>query len=287
LHYWRQARNIQLSNNQEQVMILKNKIALVLGASAEKGTGWAIAERYAKEGAKVVVGARSLAPLQRLADKIEGLAVQCDVSKERDIINIANETVSKFGKIDIAVNSAGLPVMGSISSSAFADVEKAIRTNFYANYFFVKYVAENMNDNGSIIAITSVSGSNVIPPHFSYACAKAASDCLVKYAALEYGHRGIRVNSILPGPILSDMTGDFYSNPQIQEIFAKEIPLGRIAVPEDIADAALWLAGPAFATGLNLQVNGGNYLTRCPRPDELPSGALQGQGIPLSERRPV
>jgi 3-oxoacyl-[acyl-carrier protein] reductase len=264
-------------------MRLKDKVAIVLGASAERGTGWAIAERFAEEGAKVVVAARSMAPLEKLAAKIGGTAIRCDASKEDDIANLVSETIKTYGRLDIAVNSAGLPVMGAIADASEQMLEDAVGTNFFGNVYFVKYAAEAMADDGSIILITSASATNVVPPHFAYACAKAASDCLVKYAAMEYGRRGIRVNSILPGAILSDLAWDYYSNDQVRARFEEEIPLGRIGMPSDFADAALWLAGPAYATGLNLQANGGQFLTRFPRPDET-DVAPESSGKPLFDR---
>jgi NAD(P)-dependent dehydrogenase (short-subunit alcohol dehydrogenase family) len=109
---------------------------------------------------------------------------------------------------------------------------------------------------------------------YAYACAKAAVDCLVRYAAIEYGPRGIRVNSILPGAIRSEMSSALWAVEGMEQSWAGECPLGRIGMPADFADAALWLAGDAFVTGLNLQVSGGNQLTRFPRLHERPALAV-------------
>ncbi|MFA5525129.1 MAG: SDR family oxidoreductase [Tissierellales bacterium] len=264
-------------------MKLHGKVAVVLGASAERGTGWAIAEALAAEGAKVVVAARSLEPLQKLASKIGGTAVRCDASSETDIEQLMKTTVDTYGSLDIAVNAAGLPVMGPIAQTTPEALQTAVGTNFFGNAYFIKHVGERMSDGGSIIIISSASTTNVVEPHFAYASAKAATDCMVRYAALEYGRRGIRVNSILPGAILSDMTWDYYSNEQVRARFEDEIPLGRIGMPQDFADAVVWLAGPAYATGLNLQLNGGQYLTRFPRPSETDVDP-ESSGKPLHDR---
>jgi NAD(P)-dependent dehydrogenase (short-subunit alcohol dehydrogenase family) len=264
---------------------LKDKVAVVLGASAEGGTGWAIAEALAAQGAKVVVGARTAAPLKRLADKIGGTAVVCDAGNEADVAALAKAAISTYGKLNIAVNSAGLPVMTMIANSTQAHLDDAARVNFFGNVYFVKHMAEAMGSDGSIVVISSMASTHPISPHFAYACAKAASDCLVRYAAIEYGPRRIRVNSILPGPIKSDMAKEAYAIPGFEAVYEREIPLGRVGYPEDFANAVLWLAGPSFITGLNLQVNGGNHLTRFPYLSELPMGeASYGSGKPLGDR---
>ncbi|WP_370942376.1 SDR family oxidoreductase [Amycolatopsis sp. cg5] len=260
------------------------RVALVLGASAERGTGWAVAEALAANKARVVVGARSLEPLQKLAVKIDGHAVRCDVTSEQDIENIVAATVERYGRIDFAVNCAGLPVMGPISELGSESVELALRVNYYANFYFLKHAAAAMSDGGSVVVVTSAGSTHVIPPHFAYSCAKAAADCLVRYGALEYGPRNIKVNSIVPGAILSDMAWSYYSNPAVAQVHEREVPMRRLAMPADIADAVLWLCGPSFTTGLNLQVNGGNHLTRYPRPDELPADAFEGAGTVLFDR---
>ena len=264
---------------------LRDKVAVVLGASAEGGTGWAIAEALAAAGAKVVVGARSMASLQRLADKIGGKAVRCDAGVEADVEALAKAALDTYGKLDIAVNSAGLPVMGLIADSETEALQSAIQVNYFGQFYFTKHMAKAIDRDGSIIFISSMSTTHPVFPHFAYACAKSASDCLVRYAALEYGPRNIRVNSILPGAIRSEMAREAFSNPAMEAVYNREIPLGRIGEPSDFANAVLWLAGPAYVTGLNLQVNGGNALTRMPFLSELPGGAdSYGDGKPLGDR---
>lgn len=249
---------------------LTGKAAVVLGCSASGGTGWAIAEALAAAGARVIVAARSEAPLKILAEKIGGIAVTCDAGKAEDIAALAKAATESCGRIDIAVNAAGLPVTGAIAESTPGMVQAALDVNYIGNVHFIREMAAIMNDGGSIVLISSSSAAQPIPGYFSYACSKAAMDCLVRYAALEYGSRGIRVNSVLPGPIKSDMARFLFETPGVEQIFAREVPLGRVGLPRDYADVVLWLSGPAFVTGLNLPVSGGNQMTRAPRADELP-----------------
>jgi NAD(P)-dependent dehydrogenase (short-subunit alcohol dehydrogenase family) len=248
---------------------LHGKAAVVLGCSASGGTGWAIAEALAADGAKVLVAARRLEPLQELAAKIGGVAHVCDVADAAQVADLGRAAREAFGTVDIAVNSAGMALDGAIADIGSADIQSALDVNYIGNVHFIRHMAAAMNDGGSIVLISSSSAVQPMRPYFAYACAKAAMDCLVRYAAIEYGARGIRVNSILPGPIRSDMAKGLWDVPGMDTMFAREIPLGRIGEPGDYADAVLWLSGPAFVTGLNLPVSGGNQMTRSPRLDEI------------------
>jgi NAD(P)-dependent dehydrogenase (short-subunit alcohol dehydrogenase family) len=262
------------------------KVAVVLGASAEGGTGWAIAKALAEHGASVVVAARSAAPLQRLAQTIGGMAVACDAGNEAQVRSLAEAAMRRYGRVDIAVNSAGLPVLGPIAKTTETDLLAAIRVNYFGVVFFVKFMAEVMNDGGSIINISSIASSRPNGDFFAYGCAKAAADCFVRNAAIEYGPRRIRVNSILPGPIASAMAAGLFDDPAMRDVFVRETPLGRIGLPGDFANAVLWLAGPAFVTGLNLEVSGGMQLMRQPMTRELPGAeqAYDGAAVPLGDQ---
>lgn len=251
-------------------MHLEGKVAVVLGASAEGGTGWAIAETLAGAGAKVVVAARRLEPLQRLADKIGGKAVACDAGRADEIAALAEAAEAVFGPIDIAVNSSARPIVGTIAQATPEQVQRSLDVNFLGQVNFVRCMAEKMKDGGSIILISSSSAAQPVMPFFPYACAKAATDCLVRYAAVEYGSRGIRVNSILPGPIKTALAAAIFAAPGAEAVFEREIPLGRVGEPQDFADVVLWLAGPHYITGVNMPVSGGMQLTRTPRADEMP-----------------
>lgn len=251
---------------------LKGKVAVVLGASAEGGTGWAVAKRYAEEGAKVVISARRKSLLEALAPKIGALAIACDGGSEADITALAQAAKEAFGGVDIAVNLAARPVAGSIDATSLDAVQKSLDVNFLGHVAFLREMSKVMLDNGSFILFSSLSASRPVPGFFPYACAKAATDCLVKYAALEFGHRGIRVNSILPGPIKTEMGAHIFEVPGAEEVFAREIPLGRVGLPEDFATIATMLAGDHYLTGLTIEACGGLQLNRVPRADEMPGG---------------
>jgi len=263
------------------------KVAVVLGASAPRGTGWAVAEALAAEGASVVVAARTLPNLHALAGKIGGTAIQCDAGDARQIAALASATIATYGRLDIAVNAAGLPIQGPIASTTEADLLAGVRVNYFGVVFFIKYMAAIMQAGGCIINLSSISSTHPNGDFFAYSCAKAAADCLVRSAAIEYAPRQIRINSILPGPIDSDLAAGVFDKPGIREVFLRETPLSRIGQPADFANAVLWLAGPAFVTGLNLQVNGGMHLMRQPQTRELAGGAdaYAGSAVPLADQK--
>lgn len=253
--------------------VLEGKVAIVIGASAPGGSGWAIARRFAEEGARLVVGARSEAPLQELARLTGGLALRCDTAVEEDVAAFVAIAVDAYGQLDVAVNAAGVPMGGTIAEAPIADARTAMDVNYFGCLHFLRHSAAAMSAGGSIILFSSMAATQPLEFVYSYACAKAATDCLVRYAAAEYGPRGIKVNSILPGPIRSDMASGLWAVPGMEDSYVREIPLRRIGEPADYADAALWLAGPSFVSGLNLHVSGGNQLTRMPTLAERPEMA--------------
>lgn len=250
--------------------ILDGKVAIVLGASAPGGAGAAIARRFAAEGAKLVVGARSEGPLQALARETGGIAMRCDVADDHDVAAFVARAVNSYGRLDVAVNAAGLPMGGTIAHSPVDDARAAMDVNYFGNIHFIRHSADAMKDGGSIILFSSMAAAQPMEFVYSYGCAKAATDCLVRYAAIEYGPKGIKVNSIQPGPIRSDMASGLWAVEGMEAVYSREIPLRRIGETSDYADAALWLAGPSFVSGLNLPVSGGNHLTRMPYLSERP-----------------
>jgi NAD(P)-dependent dehydrogenase (short-subunit alcohol dehydrogenase family) len=251
---------------------LDGKIAVVLGASAEAGTGWAIAKALVAAGAKVVVGARRQRELAALAGTIGATAVACDAGEDSQVQNLAEVALARYGRLDIAVNAAFTAVGSTIADASREVLIAPIEVNYFGNVYFVKHMAKAIGSDGAIVLISSSSAQNTILPYFPYACSKAALDCLVRYAALEYGPKKIRVNSILPGAIRSEAARGLWSIPGMEEVFSRDVPLGRIGEPADFANAVLWLAGATYVTGLNLPVSGGLHLLRSPLLSELPRG---------------
>ena len=245
-------------------MELKDKVVVVLGASAEGGTGWTIAESFAAEGAKVIVGARRIEPLRELADKIGGLAVACDGGVPQQIKTMAVAARDAYGPIDVAINSAATSALGTIAKASLEDIQKSIDVNYIGHIYFIRHMAEVMRDGGAITIISTLAASKPVLNFFPYACAKAALESLITYAALEYGPRGIRVNSVAPGPIRTPMAAGMFDDPAVDAAYRQQIPLDRVAMAWDIAEAVIRLSEIGYVTGVNLPVSGGMHLNRIP-----------------------
>ena len=257
----------------------QGKVAVVIGCSDERGTGWAVAEALAAAGAKLVVGARNMKKLQVLADKIGGTAVRCDIANEEQVTEVADAAVRVYGGLDIAVNCAFTGTASMIVDVDRSVLQEAMEANFFGNVFFVQKMARAIGSDGSIIIMSAMSTLTPNAPLFPYAAGKAAADCLVRFAAIEYGPRNIRVNSVLPGPILTASIAEILAAPGAMAVFERETPLKRVGYPADFVNAILWLAGPAFVTGLNLPVCGGMQLARLPYFHEIPG--LNQDDLPI------
>jgi 3-oxoacyl-[acyl-carrier protein] reductase len=243
--------------------------AVVLGASREGGTGWAIAEALGRAGMHVCVGARRHAGITRLASRIGGEAVVCDATVEDSVAAMAAAAVRAGpGPLDTAILAAGEGVLGSIDGITQAELERAVSLNFMAPVYFIRHMVRCMRDGGSIVLMSSIAATHPWPGYFSYGSAKAAVHSLVKYAALEYASRGIRINAVCPGPIQKPAVSPTPASSHSALI--REIPLGRSVITTEVAEAVVWFALAArWITGEILHVDGGMHLRRPPFPDEL------------------
>lgn len=201
---------------------LKGKNVVVLGAPAECGSGGAIAKAYRAEGCNVIISARRADVLTAFAQRIGAHVVVADACDEAQISALAQVARERRGRIDVAVNAAGAPVRSSIAGVTPALLKVALELNYLVHVYFVKHMAEAIGRDGSIIVISSMSGTCVTDGTvFPYSCAKTATNRLVQCAAIEYGPRNIRVNAILPGPIEFDGSRGQFKNAQQRHAFEK------------------------------------------------------------------
>lgn len=246
--------------------LLKNKVAIITGASS--GIGRASAKLFAQEGASVIIGARREDRLNILAAEIKEAGGQVkilagDVTSEEYNKALVALAVLAFGKLDIAFNNAGtLGTLVPITELAREDWDFSINTNLTSAYLAAKHQIPAMLENkgGSVIFTSSVAGTTVaIPTKSAYAAAKAGLTGLTKTLATEYGANGIRFNAIVPGATDTPMAAQLGTDPEFIKFLEGIHALKRMAQPEEIADAALYLASDLsrFVTGSSLLVDGG------------------------------
>jgi len=249
---------------------LENKVAVVMGAASRGNMGQVIARRFAAEGAKVVVAGRDGEALAELAGEIGGAACVCDMGSEADLARLGETARAQFGGLDIALNATGWGLLKPFLETTRDDIEHMVGLQFTGAILFYQAMLRAMNDGGSLIQISSATASIMLEDHAAYMGTKAGADHVIRCIANEFGHRGIRANSLAPGFTPTPMTARASRNAAIVETFANEYPLGRVGTSDDIADAAVWVASDeCFMTGQVLQINGGLTLRRNPRNAEI------------------
>lgn len=245
------------------LMRLDGKIALVTGAGS--GIGKCIAETYAREGARVALADIDAEATKSAARAIgnNAIALRCDVSKKADVDGVVEETLAAFGALDILVNNAGAThVNKPMLEIGEAEYERIFAINVKGVFLACQAVvpAFRRRGGGVIINIGSTAGLRPRPGLSAYNATKGAVHVLTKSLAVELAPDGIRVCAIAPvateTPLLPSFLGPA---PGMREKFVATIPLGRLASPQDIAAAALFLASPdaKFITGNIMEVDGG------------------------------
>ena len=242
---------------------LKDQVAIVTGAA--RGIGRCIAEALASEGAAIVVADlfadASAATAGEIAQQygVKAVGMACDVSKAEACETLIKDTVAQMGRLDILVNNAGITNDKLLARMTEEDWQKVLNINLNSVFFCSKAAARVMSKqrSGRIISIASVVGLMGNAGQCNYAASKAGIIGFSKSLAREVGSRGVTVNCIAPGFIQTAMTDVLPAD--VKEALLKQIPLGRLGTPEEVAQAALYLASPgaAYLTGTVLNITGG------------------------------
>lgn len=248
-----------------ELFSLEGKTAIVTGAS--RGIGRAIALGFARAGADVAVAARSEADLKNLADEIEdtgrrALVVPTDVTDRDQIEALVDKTVNELGALDVLVNNAGgTRFMSPIVGLRPDGWDKAMRLNLDAVFHATQLAAQKMvsGGGGSIIQISSVAGIMGTPGLSYYSAAKGGVRLLSQSVAKELAESKVRVNSISPGWVATDLNANLREDAATEKFVLDMIPMKRWGTSEDIVGAAIFLASEAsaFVTGATLVVDGG------------------------------
>lgn len=244
---------------------LQDKVALITGAGS--GIGRATAERFAEEGAHVVAADLKAETAQATADAIGGDAfgVGIDVTDRASIAAVVEETVSRFGGLDVLVCNAGVTIVGSVMDLDEEQWDKELDTNLKSVFLCAKEAWDHLaaRGGGSILSTASMAGQWAIPADAAYCASKAGLIMLTKCMALDGAKQNIRANCVCPGFTNTPMIDGYFDaqdDPEASRRFAIGLhPLGRMGEPVDHANAFVYLASDeaAWVTGLELNVDGG------------------------------
>ena len=240
-------------------MKLKDSVVLVTGSS--RGIGLAIAQAFAKQGAKIVLNARKPISSEVIdqfeKDHVEVMAISADVTKEEDVKEMIAKIINHFEHLDVVVNNAGIVKDGLLNRMSKADFQSVVNTNLIGTFNVIKQSLRPMykQRNGCFINLSSVVGLTGNIGQANYAASKAGIIGLTKSVAKEAALRKLRCNAIAPGMIDTQMTRNL--SEKIQQQLLKEIPLKRLGQIEEIAQTAVFLAQNDYITGQTITVDGG------------------------------
>lgn len=250
---------------------MKGKVALITGASS--GIGRATAVKFAGEGARVAIVARRAQVLNEVAREIEAAGgevkvIAADVTKEAEIERVVSETVAAFGGIDVLVNAAGIIGNGTIENTTLADwdymFDVNVRGPFYLTQRAMPYLIER---KGNVVNVSSVTGIRAFPGILAYCSSKAALDQFTHCVALEMASKGVRVNAVDPGVVVTSLHRTSGMKDEAYAAFLERSktthPLGRVGQAEEVAELIFFLASSkaGWITGGSYSIDGGRHQT--------------------------
>lgn len=245
---------------------LEDKVAIVIGGAT--GFGLATAERFAEEGATVVVAGRRADLAQEVGERLGGSGVACDIVDEEQVAALVATTIERHGGLDVAVNYAGFERSTPISKLDTATLREMVDVQFIGAVAVIRHVAGAMAERGggSIVSISSLTAHAPARGLAAYAGSKAGLEYVTRIAAVEYGPQGVRLNCVAPHLIETPMTAPIFANQFAIEAVRRQTPLGRMGHVDDIANAVLFLASDeaGYISGQTLCVDGAASCQKLP-----------------------
>ncbi len=240
---------------------LQGKVVIITGAA--QGIGAACAQRFAREGAQVMLADMNDAPGQALAAELKATYVHCDVASKSQIDALVEKTLALHHRIDVLVNNAGIFKAAPFLEVSEEDFDTVIRVNLKGSFLMAQAAARAMVENktqGNIINMSSVNGVLAIPSIASYNMSKGGINQLTRVAALALADHGIRVNAVAPGTIATELAQKAVLTDEAAKAkIMSRTPMRRLGEPSEIADVVAWLASDAasYITGEIVTVDGG------------------------------
>jgi meso-butanediol dehydrogenase/(S,S)-butanediol dehydrogenase/diacetyl reductase len=243
--------------------LLSGKVAIVTGGG--RGIGRGITEQFLAAGAKVMIAQRSKPDSTIIASANLLAYHETDMANSASIADLVPATLSRFGRMDIIVNNAGIAFELSVEETSEADWNRLLDVNLKGPFLLIKsaVAALRVSGHGSIINISSIDGGGANPLHAAYCASKSGLNGLTRAVAVDLGKSSIRCNAIAPGWIDSEMSAAFIASQPDREAFVDRVielhPAGRLGTPTDIGNLAVWLGSDlsSFVTGQIYVVDGG------------------------------
>ncbi|WP_343532330.1 SDR family oxidoreductase [Pedobacter sp.] len=239
---------------------LKDKVAVITGGNS--GIGYAAAKRLRENGATVIITGRRKEAIEKAATELEVKGMVADQSRLTDIEDLAEKVGEQFGKVDILLVNAGITKFSSIEHIEESLFDEVMNVNFKGAYFTLSRFIPLLNNEASVIMLSSTSAT-ISPQSASvYAASKAAINAVVKIAALELAPRKIRVNAVSPGPIATEIMDKIGLNDALEDQLLQSVPMRRMGSTEEVASMVHYLASEeaSFLTGANFLVDGGQSI---------------------------
>lgn len=238
----------------------KNKIAVITGGNS--GIGYATAKMLSEKGANVIITGRRKEAVEAAASGLNVTGLLADQSKVSDIDNLVSQIAKQYGKLDILLINAGITKIAAIEQTTEDMFDEVMNVNFKGAYFTLSKFIPLLNENASVVLLSS-SSATISPQQGSvYAASKAALNAVVKIAALELASKKIRVNAVSPGPVATEIMNKLGLNDDLEKYLLSTIPMSRMGKPEEVADMITYLSGDnaAFITGSIFSVDGGQSI---------------------------
>ena len=227
------------------------RVAVVVGGAS--GIGAACAQALRDDGCSVVV-----------ADVAEAADVVCDVISEDAVTALFDGVLASHGPVDVVVNSAGTSTLAAVLDHDLAEWRRVIDVCLTGAFLVIKHAGRALREGGSITSLTSLNARQPGGGLAAYCSAKAGLAMLTQVAALELAPRGVRVNAVSPGLVVTPLTAPALDIPGIEADYAENTPLGRAGTPEEVAEAVVFCSRAAWLTGEVIDLNGGAHLMRYP-----------------------